>query len=147
MKFKNARVGDRVWSTKYGHGIITAINEESSYPIGVQFSNDYGSFTRSGYNLGTDAYPELFWNEFKFPKTDPPPKRLPDLQVDAKVYVKDNSEAKWGKWIPMHFSHFDAEGNLWTFANGRTSFTDDDQQTCWGFWKTEDGKYSNLEED
>lgn len=58
-----------------------------------------------------------------------------DVPVDAKVFVKDFED---NEWIPRHFSHFE-NGDVFTFANGATSFTSNrEETTSWRFAKLAD---------
>ena len=70
--FKDARVGDKVWSVSQGWGVIVDINK-SEYPVVVEFkeSGTRRVFTYEGRWVATDPYPSLFWDEVKIV---PPPK-------------------------------------------------------------------------
>lgn len=48
-----------------------------------------------------------------------PVKPMPSLVVDAKILVWDVPEEKHKR----HFSHFDEYGYIYTFTDGKTSFT------------------------
>jgi len=125
MKFKNVKIGDKVWSVTSGWGVISNIYVDD---IEVIFREDF----KRWYNLKgkfdhRDLYPDLYWHEFPLPKETAP---LPDLATDAKVYVKDYAVAQW---LPRHFSHFDRE-LMHTFQDGGTSFTTE-RTTPWLIWK------------
>ena len=44
---------------------------------------------------------------------------LPKMKVDAKILVWNDPEEKH----KQHFSHFDEYGYIYTFTDGKTSFT------------------------
>ena len=70
--FKDAKVGDRVWSFVYGWGTITSITCGRSYPLSIRFDNGCSeSYTFEGKRINAEANHTLFWNEIKF---DIPPK-------------------------------------------------------------------------
>jgi hypothetical protein len=56
---------------------------------------------------------------------------LPELEVGAKVFVSRDL-------VPAHFSHFDDDGNLWVFSQGRTSWTTEKTDT-FDYWELPDG--------
>ena len=115
--FETAKVGDRVWSTTRGWGEIIGIDGSSVYPISVEYdSTKYDKFTFGGYSLKTHVMRSLFWDEIAI---DAPAKPMPVLKVDAKVLVWDVPEVKHKR----HFSHFDEYGYIYTFTDGKTSFT------------------------
>lgn len=66
--FKNAKVGDRVWSSRTGWTKIVSVNEGFNYPIETEEINSY---THGGLYKITDMLPTLFWDEVKI---IPPPK-------------------------------------------------------------------------
>jgi hypothetical protein len=72
--FENARVGDKVWSVRYGHGVITAIYSEPD-PLIVKFEKYINS---KSYTLLGNEYPNelqtLFWKEIKFEVPEQPPR-------------------------------------------------------------------------
>jgi hypothetical protein len=79
--FKDAKVGDRVWSLLHGWGKIIDVNldltgrgvDYESYPIKAMFDDNYdGSFTVDGkFNDSKYGNQVLFWDEVKI---TPPPK-------------------------------------------------------------------------
>ena len=57
-------------------------------------------------------------------------KPLPKLRKDDPVYVNDGVEGP----VRRHFSHFDSEGLIHTYINGKTSWTI--SETCsWDKWR------------
>ena len=67
--FKNAKVGDRVWSFEFGWGTIIEIKHNITFPILVKFSEISASypcsFTFSGKRFN-ETKQTLFWDEIKF---------------------------------------------------------------------------------
>ena len=125
--FEDAKVGDRVFHYKYGWKTISHIKEESSYPIIIDY--DF-SYTYNGFAEKTDSNPSIFWDEVKIV---PPSKPLPKLEVDTKVLVWD-SEKKVK--LHRHFSHFEKNGKIVTFAEGRTSWSQGDKSVVdWEYWE------------
>ena len=125
--FEDAKVGDRVFHYKYGWSTITNIKKESDYPIIIDY--DF-SFTYEGFADKSDSNPSIFWDEVKIV---PPSKPLPKLEVDTKVLVWD-SEKKVK--LHRHFSHFEKNGKIVTFAEGRTSWSQGDKSVVdWEYWE------------
>ncbi len=52
-------VGQEVWSTLFGKGIVISIDEHPEYPIKVKFEEDYFTFTAEGVWGGCEG-PSLF---------------------------------------------------------------------------------------
>lgn len=73
--FRDAEVGDKVWSLYKGWGVIIGIKEGAKFPIEVGFGlsgNEYYSVDGKLWN--SDLNPSLFWDEIKI-VPPPPPKR------------------------------------------------------------------------
>ena len=129
--FENAKVGDRVYHYKYGWSTITNIKKESDYPIIIDY--DF-SFTYEGYADKSDKNRTLFWDEVTI---SPPTKPLPRLEVDTKVLVWDT---QGGEPIRRYFSHFEKNGQLAAFAEGRTSWSVQNKPTIvWKYWELAKG--------
>ena len=125
--FEDAKVGDRVFHYKYGWSTITNIKKESDYPIIIDY--DF-SFSYEGFTDKSDKNRTLFWDEVVI---TPPEKPLPRLDVDTKVLVWD-SEKKVK--LHRHFSHFEKNGKIVTFAEGRTSWSQGDKSVVdWEYWE------------
>ena len=126
--FEDAKVGDRVFHYKYGWKTISHIKEDSSYPIIIDY--DF-SYTYNGFAEKTDSNPSIFWDEVKIV---PPSKPLPKLEIDTKVLVWD-SEKKVK--LHRHFSHFEKNGKIVTFAEGRTSWSQGGKKSVveWDYWE------------
>ena len=128
--FETAKVGDRVWSLQFGWGEISKINDDPSYPIVVEY--DRGGFDTFTLDCRLDedhVTQSIFWDEVVI---EAPTKPLPDLEVDAKVLVWNDTNEKNRR----HFSHF-SNGRIYTFDNGTTSFTrlHAKSMTGWPYWE------------
>lgn len=64
--FRNAKVGDKVWSILWGHGVISQITKEHCRPIEILFAKNLVSY-RIGGNHDVWGNPELYWHEFEIP--------------------------------------------------------------------------------
>lgn len=118
--FKDAKIGDRVWSILKGWGVVTDTRSyDLAYPLQVKFEDDMKlSFTLDGKNTSWSLYPTLFWQEFEIPaKAYERP--LPDIPVDTLVWVWFDGE-EHNKRIRC-FSHFEEDGNCATFDDGLSS--------------------------
>ena len=124
---EDAKVGDKVWDTRKGWGVVDEMRYSNEYPILVNFGHDYETYTLDGYYFEDDVNPSLFWDEIAI---EAPPKPLPDLQVDTKVYVWSNAD---GLKLKRHFSHF-KNGDCHTFNGGLSSWTGE-STTSWDNWE------------
>lgn len=64
-KFRNAKVGDKVYSLRHGEGEIIIIRDNDSCPIVVEFplKAHKASFSYNGFWLENDAMPMLYWSK------------------------------------------------------------------------------------
>jgi hypothetical protein len=71
--FENARVGDRVWSVRYGHATITALHIDPDYPVVVKFDKqiNFKTYTIQGKETERELQ-TLFWQEIKFEVPEQP---------------------------------------------------------------------------
>ena len=125
--FKNAKVGDKVWSMMWGWGKIVQIRHQNKYPIEVEFIDDNCcSYTYGGkYNV-KDASQTLFWQKFKIPE-EAYIKPLSKLEVDTKVLVWQKGETEKHK---RYFSHFDWD-MIYCFGSGSSSWNSNGLTTHW----------------
>lgn len=83
-KFKNAKVGDKVWHIIHGWGKIVHINKDSAYGITARFTcpdnscSFNSSYTFDGFACIGHKCPSIYWNEIKLP-TDNEDKKPFDL--------------------------------------------------------------------
>lgn len=119
--FSNVKMGDSVFDYNFQKwGNISQIEYNCVYSLKVDFND--GSVPQS-YTIDGKVYDcyetqSLFWDEVK--PIIPPRKPVPKLEVDQKlrVWTKGGKE-KYNR----HFSHFDKNGVLYCFSNGKNSFT------------------------
>lgn len=131
--FRNAKVGDRVWDIQYGWGVITDIDKSVgiSFPIIIWFYiEEKKTFDIKG-RMKPKVNPTLFWNEFEIPN-EAFIKPLPKLEVDTLVWVWDNFK---GEKLLRFFSHFDEDGNIYTFDDGGDSSIGLHNTTEWDNWE------------
>lgn len=128
VMFADVKVGDNVWDSRKGWGIVDEVEHSSDYPIRVDFCEGYDSYTWDGYYNERDENPSLFWDEIELKA---PRKPLPKLEVDTKVIVWSNPDCKMNR----HFSHFGKDGVLHAFVGGMTSFTTRGDTTPWDNWR------------
>ena len=126
--FETAQVGDRVYHYRHGWSTITDIKKESYYPIIIDY--DFFSFTYEGFADKSDKNRILFWDEVII---TPPEKPLPKLEVDTKVLV-------WHRHYHTkerrYFSHFEKNGKIATFSEGRTSWSmNNTPSIVWNYWE------------
>lgn len=129
--FETAKVGDKVWCMMSGWGEIRGIDSSKDYPIAVYFAgDDFKTYTVDGLYEADNLNRTLFWDEVVI---DAPVKPMPDLQVDAKVLVWNNSKAHAHN---AHFCCFEG-GKIYTYESGRTSFTKalGDNLNGWNYWE------------
>lgn len=92
--FKNAKVGDRVWSIMYGRGTIERIEnpEETHYPINVRFDDEEVgtvSYTYEGLMYNYGKRPDLYWGELSIGPA--PVKKVPVEFVEYCNVYRGNS--------------------------------------------------------
>ena len=124
--FENAKIDDKVWCLYFEEwSTITNINMGYKYPIQTEL-NSYTIDGRMNIKRGRT----LFWGEVLI---TPPEKPLPKLEVDTKVLVWDSvTKVK----LHRHFSHFEKNGKIVTFAEGRTSWSQGDKSVVdWEYWE------------
>lgn len=63
MKFTNAKVGEMVYSLRFGGGKITEINQDKTFPIVAFFDCGTREFNFSGLYIETDKNPDLYWSK------------------------------------------------------------------------------------
>ena len=125
--FADVKVGDDVWDSRKGWGVVDELICSSDYPVNVDFVHECESYTLDGYYCVGDVNPSLFWDEIELKA---PPAPMPHLELDTEVFVwKDD-----GLKVRRHFSHFSEDGVLHVFDGGLTSFTGSGNTTAWDYW-------------
>ena len=106
--FRNAKVGDWVWSIRFGWVKITRIDQENLYSITI----DRGvTFDLSGKFDESDVAPMLFIEPPSCFNAGPKPC---DFEKGQKVLVRDHGDSKWFR---RYFSHEDKDG-YYTLVRG-----------------------------
>lgn len=102
--FKDAKVGDKVWSVRHGWGEIIAVDGLGiPYPVRVSFCPVVSIlFTISGKEETDDTNPTLFWDEVEIVA---PPKPKPKIMVKHTVEMWVNVYS-WG----LGMSHLTEHG-------------------------------------
>lgn len=124
--FENAKVGDNVWCLSNNKWLtIIDIRKEDFYPIKTELN----SYTIKG-EIIVNKGRALFWDKVVI---TPPEKSMPKLEVDTKVLVWDNEKKIK---LHRHFSHFEKDGKIVTFAEGRTSWSQECMSVVdWEYWE------------
>lgn len=79
--FRDAQVGDKVWSIVHGFGKIVSIKSTLTYPLNVKFSNvdddciSHLTFDFEGKLLKSSINPILFWKPIEIPFQKRPVKK------------------------------------------------------------------------
>lgn len=101
--FRNARVGDRVWSFTHHWGTIIetdgSLDKTIDYPLLVKFDNDIVSrYTIDGKYNKDDTYPTLFWDEIKYEIPEKPfnlENELRQLEITEFRHGGNNQFLTW----------------------------------------------------
>lgn len=86
--FSNVKIGDTVWDSQRGSGIIkeVLIGSDKDYPIGVKIGCDCIYYTTKGYNRKTDINPALFWDVVEI-VPPPKPKRKIEKIIEGWINI------------------------------------------------------------
>ena len=87
--FENAKVGDKVWSIKYGFGEVDSIHKFGVPTINVKFENyknplDTKSYFTSGIKKNSKYTRDLYWKKVNIP-TEPKRKLTKKIVVGDKI--------------------------------------------------------------
>lgn len=88
--FREAKVGDRVWSLLNGWGVIIDIAPECAYPLRVKFKDDSQYFNLEGKTWDIHYSPTLFWDEVKI-EAPPRPKRKVKKVIKGWMNIYPNT--------------------------------------------------------
>ena len=78
-------VGQEVWSTLYGKGIVISVGEHPGYPIKVKFEESYATFTEEGV-----------WDEHEGPSLFPYPVKVVPEYIPDYPFMLDGKPVKVG---------------------------------------------------
>lgn len=112
ISFKDAKVGDKVWSCMHGCGEITNIDKDNIYELEILFDDsETDLYTFDGCYFIDYKYPELFHSKDEFfmyansffiepaleiPKLNIEPDKI-EQKAGSTIYIEDNS---------FHSSHY-----------------------------------------
>ena len=142
--FRDAKVGDEVWSAEDGCGIIVEAIASNIYPLTVQFDHCKTRFTLEGKRCISSKNPTLFWGEIKFEVPKKPKNSLPILEVDTKVLVRN---IKGGIEQKRYFKKFTEHGRIVCFVKGATSWSSNGTDYEWSYWELAEDNTQEKEED
>ncbi len=114
--FDCIKVGDKVWSARFGCG-RALLRLASETRFNVQFECGATKIHELDGTIEGDYLQTLYWQK---PDIIDKGKPLPDLKVDAKVIVWNDCEPQHKH--KRHFKEF-REGKIVCFDNGKTRFT------------------------
>ena len=126
--FKDAKIGDKLYSVEEGWGIVEAIHASRIYPLTIRFDCCIRRFTLTGRRYEGSENPALYWDKIEF---EIPKRPLPDLKVDTKVFVWNSNK---NRRVKRHFKAFNEDGDIICFAYGATSWTTNGAFT-WEHWE------------
>lgn len=109
------KVGQEVWSTLFGKGIVRNTNEHPDYPIGVKFEEDYFTFTAEGVWGGCEG-PSLFPYPVKIVPEDTPD--YPFMLEGKPVKVRDLVDTPTEKYVVVAELSIDVDGNCCAYVAG-----------------------------
>ena len=117
VDFSNYKVGDRVWdSWKEKWWTITKTEWGHNYPLCLSNGD---SCTFAGKYVNDAPTSRYYPNAFEIPDSAFE-KPLPELEVDAKVWVWSDYAKTWKR---AHFVKWGDDGGMCVFMDGRTSHT------------------------
>lgn len=96
--FKDAKVGDRVWSVRFGWGEVVALHTGVPYPIQARFVNFTHRYSYNGVYID-DGLPTLFWDEVKI---IPPPKPKKFTVIKKRGFIDK-------KFLPLFLEHIEKQ--------------------------------------
>ena len=123
--------GDEVYCASLGDCVVIYDdNNNDDYPIVVQNEEcNQEEFTAEGRFHATDIDPSLFHAK-PYDELPPEPNRLPELEMDAKILVRDGAD---DVWIKRHFKKWN--GTMAVCWNRGTTSWFQGASNEWNFWK------------
>jgi hypothetical protein len=143
--FKNAKVGDKVWSCLYGWGKVINIDLGADrvveYPLLVKFNERYQKYyDYCGNTNYLSSYPELYWQEpeIKYEVTERPEPEIDwtKVPVDIKVLVCKDNRLDDKTWEVRYFANYlpKAVSRYYCFYNG-SKLNEAEDLTYWKYCK------------
>ena len=131
--FRDAKVGDKVWSYRVGWLTIRSIVYSPFPEYTIEAIDSIGlitSYTTEGKERICDIHPTLFWNEFEIPN-EAFKKPLPKLEKDDLVWVWNKEDDKCIRF----FSHYNPNGSIAVFCSGYDSTASFNLTDNWDNWE------------
>jgi hypothetical protein len=138
--FEDAKVGDTVYSTTLGWGVIECIKPRDNYPIHASFASVNGEveiFTYEGYFHDNVHIQSLFWDEIVF---EVPIKRktkvingieIPDISFKPDSYIDYYTPLPTHPELHRHAYYIPNETNVHLSTNGLCyPFTEEGKQVA-----------------
>ena len=133
--FKNAKVGDRVYSLLNGWGKIEDISSKGVLPVFFKGDNgDKNNFTFDGKHYPDSPHPVLFWDEPTIIAPEQPKPAPVAPPVDTLVEVRDDYGSGWLN----RYSSGEMDGSiLLCYDNGSSSKTTNERWPLirWKHWR------------
>ena len=90
----NFTVGQEVWSTLYGKGIVISVGEHPGYPIKVKFEESYATFTEEGV-----------WDEHEGPSLFPYPVKVVPADIPDYPFMLEGKPVSVGVYLDYWTIH------------------------------------------
>jgi len=129
VDFSDYKVGDRVWDLWLREWKTISKRIDSTLYFG-----DATCCAVDGLHYTAARHPRYYPNSFEIPNSafERP---LPELEVDAKVWVRNASD--YGEWLARHFSRWH-EGFMYCWESGRTSHSQTTGDSKWHYYSLTD---------
>jgi hypothetical protein len=97
--FSNAQIGQKVYSTSLGEGVIVDITTDKGYPIVIKFDNTEESSTRNGFYREDDIHPIFFTHPVV-------------IKHAEDVFPREVEILELGSWYKTTAYYVDSEGSV-----------------------------------
>jgi hypothetical protein len=87
--FRNAKVGDPVYSIVYGEGRIEAINQDKFFPLGCRFKDSTQYFRENGQEY-VAGLPTIFTHPVKIIHADDMPVNPRIAEIESQIQELQN---------------------------------------------------------
>jgi hypothetical protein len=126
------RVGQRAYCIRNGWGKITDKDAKEIKFLSDKHPGLPAYYKPCGRWSPNDEHPSLYHG---VPKIVAPPPPLPDIEVDAPVWVRHSDGQSW---LPMHFCRWDREQMIVWLFGGTSHSCDPDDTACYKYWTLEE---------